>query len=183
MNKKFKIIDTIGFDEPFVLMTEIFCTSPWQLLIVGSHFNPVLSHCISFCRLWRVAVFFPPTYSPRMLLMSAQPTRRLRAVSVWCVWCVWCGVWGEGAGSLLIGYKVHVCLCMNPFFSSPSLFPLLLPLPLSSLAVELGAQDHASECRCMVAARPSGQQTSVSLGTYTIQWRRWVKPRVCDSGT
>ena len=43
MNKKFKIIDTIGFDEPFILMTEIFCTSPWQLLIVGSHFNPVLS--------------------------------------------------------------------------------------------------------------------------------------------
>lgn len=49
MNKKFKIIDTIGFDEPFILMTEIFCTSPWQLLIVGSHFNPVLSHCNSFC--------------------------------------------------------------------------------------------------------------------------------------
>ena len=68
---------------------------------------------------------------------------------------------------------VHVWI---HFFSSPSLLTLLSPPP--SLAVELGTQDHASECRCMLAARPSGQQTSVSLGTYTIQWRRWVKPHV-----
>ena len=118
------------------------------------------------------------------VLMSAQPTRRLRAVSVWCVWCVCvcgvCGVcvcvvcegggiWDVGGGSSLIGYKFYV------FFLIHS--PLL---PLSSHAVELGAQDHASECRCMVAARPSGQQTSVSLGTYTIQWRRCVN-FMCDT--
>ena len=75
-------------------MTEIFCTSPWQLLIVGSHFNPPKN------------------------VTDVSPTN-----------------------SQIEG-------------------------------LELGAQDHASECRCMVAARPSGQQTSVSLGTYTIQWRR-----------
>ncbi len=39
MNMNFKIIDSVNFEEPFVLLTEIHCTSPWQLLIVGSHFS------------------------------------------------------------------------------------------------------------------------------------------------
>jgi len=94
MNSKFKPIDTIGFDEPFILMTEIHCTSPWQLLVVGSHFN-----------------------LPKNVTNIGPTDSQI-----------------EG--------------------------------------LELGALDRASECRCMVVARPSGQQTSTSLGTYTIQWRR-----------
>ena len=46
-----------------------------------------------------VSCCFLSSYSLRMLLMLAQPTRRLRAVSVWCVWCV-----REG------GYGVCVCV-------------------------------------------------------------------------
>lgn len=31
----------VVYDEPFVLMTEIHCTSPWQLIIQSSQFHQV----------------------------------------------------------------------------------------------------------------------------------------------
>ena len=46
MNTKFKLIDTINFEEAYVVMTELHITSPWQLLIIGSHFNSV---CVCVC--------------------------------------------------------------------------------------------------------------------------------------
>lgn len=41
MNTKFKLIESIGYGSPFILMTEVSCTSPWQLLIVEAKFEPV----------------------------------------------------------------------------------------------------------------------------------------------
>ena len=46
MNAQFKLVDSINFEEPYVLMTELHITSPWRLLIIGSHFNPV---CVCVC--------------------------------------------------------------------------------------------------------------------------------------
>lgn len=40
MNAKFKLVDSINFEEPYMLMTELHILSPWQLLIISSHFNP-----------------------------------------------------------------------------------------------------------------------------------------------
>ena len=43
LSTDFKPLGTyqIVYDEPFVLMTEIHCTSPWQLIIQSSQFNQV----------------------------------------------------------------------------------------------------------------------------------------------
>lgn len=41
MTTKFKLIDNISYGSPFILMTELSCTSPWQLLIVESKLEPV----------------------------------------------------------------------------------------------------------------------------------------------
>jgi hypothetical protein len=36
MSTKFKVIDAVSFDEPFILVTEIHCLSPWKLYIHNS---------------------------------------------------------------------------------------------------------------------------------------------------
>lgn len=41
LSTQLKALDTISLEEPFLLMMEIHSQSPWQLLIVGSHFNQV----------------------------------------------------------------------------------------------------------------------------------------------
>lgn len=42
MTTRFKQVDTVSCGSPFILMTEISCTSPWKLLIVESVLKPVL---------------------------------------------------------------------------------------------------------------------------------------------
>ena len=50
MNMRFKPTDYVLYDEPFVLVTEIHCTSPWQLHIAASQFHPVCEvKCVSVC--------------------------------------------------------------------------------------------------------------------------------------
>ena len=43
LSTDFKPLGTyqVVYDEPFVLMTEIHCTSPWQLVIQSSQFHQV----------------------------------------------------------------------------------------------------------------------------------------------
>lgn len=41
MTTKFKLIEAISYGSPFILMTEVSCTSPWQLLVVEAKFKPV----------------------------------------------------------------------------------------------------------------------------------------------
>lgn len=58
MTTRFKLIDSINCGSPFILMTEISCTSPWELLIVeaklklvflqNSHALCIASYCNAF---------------------------------------------------------------------------------------------------------------------------------------
>ena len=41
MSTKFKVVDSVSFDEPFLLVTEIHCLSPWKLYIHNSSLNLV----------------------------------------------------------------------------------------------------------------------------------------------
>lgn len=41
MTTRFKLIDSINCSSPFILMTEISSTCPWELLIVESELKPV----------------------------------------------------------------------------------------------------------------------------------------------
>ena len=41
MTTEFRPMDTIAYNSPFILMTELSSTSPWDLLIVDSKFEPV----------------------------------------------------------------------------------------------------------------------------------------------
>jgi hypothetical protein len=41
MSTKLKVIDAVNFDEPFLLVTEIHCLSPWKLLIHSSSLDLV----------------------------------------------------------------------------------------------------------------------------------------------
>ena len=41
MSTKFKHIESISYGSPFILMTELSCTSPWKLFVVESNFEPV----------------------------------------------------------------------------------------------------------------------------------------------
>ena len=41
MSTKFKVIDAVSFDEPFILVTEIHCLSPWKLYIHNSSLDLV----------------------------------------------------------------------------------------------------------------------------------------------
>jgi hypothetical protein len=99
MNTKFKAIDVVNFDEPFVLVTEIHCLSPWKLYIDNTSFH--LPHNV------------------------------------------------KNVGSNSSQIK----------------------------GLELGSQDKASEVWCLLAPLPHShitqpQNTSLSFGTYTVQWRR-----------
>ena len=51
MNTRFRPMEAVSIGEPFVLMTEVNFTSPWQLRIIGSRFNqvppPPLHPCLS----------------------------------------------------------------------------------------------------------------------------------------
>ena len=41
MNVRSKVIDVVSFDEPFILVTEIHCLSPWKLYIHSSNLDLV----------------------------------------------------------------------------------------------------------------------------------------------
>ncbi len=43
MTTKFKLIDSVNYNSPFILMAELSCTSPWQLFIVESKLELVNS--------------------------------------------------------------------------------------------------------------------------------------------
>lgn len=41
MTTKFQQAEFVGYNSPFILMTELNCTSPWELFIADSVFEPV----------------------------------------------------------------------------------------------------------------------------------------------
>ena len=58
MSTNFKIIDLVSFDEPFLLVTEIHCLSPWKLYIHNSSLDLV---CVCFL-LISLIMFLLPTH-------------------------------------------------------------------------------------------------------------------------
>ncbi len=41
MSTSFQLIESVIYEQPFVLVTEVQCTSPWQLSIVSSQLEQV----------------------------------------------------------------------------------------------------------------------------------------------
>lgn len=79
MNVRFKPTDYVLYDEPFIIVTEIHCTSPWQLHIAASQIHPVSIASVRYsCHVMCACVY---CYRQRTLGNSRAMSHRLKDVS------------------------------------------------------------------------------------------------------